>query len=207
MTRRYTVGLTGGIGSGKSTVARAFEAHGVEIVDADALAHGLTAPGGAAIPALRAAFGDEVIDATGALDRARMRRIAFADPGARKRLEAILHPMIRAETDRLAQSARSPYLILMIPLLVESGDPRARCDRVLVVDCPEAEQIRRVMARSGLARTEVEAIMATQASRASRLAAADDVVDNSGEPAGIDAQIAMLHRRYLDLASRRDAEQ
>lgn len=207
MTRRYTVGLTGGIGSGKSTVARAFEAQGVEIVDADALAHGLTAPGGAAIPALRAAFGDEVIDATGALDRARMRRIAFADPGARKRLEAILHPMIRAETDRLAQSARSPYLILMIPLLVESGDPRARCDRVLVVDCPEAEQIRRVMARSGLARTEVEAIMATQASRASRLAAADDVVDNSGEPTGIDAQVAMLHRRYLDLASRRDAEQ
>lgn len=207
MTRRYTVGLTGGIGSGKSTVARAFEAHGVEIVDADALAHGLTAPGGAAIPALRAAFGDEVIDATGALDRARMRRIAFADPGARKRLEAILHPMIRAETDRLAQSARSPYLILMIPLLVESGDPRARCDRVLVVDCPEAEQIRRVMARGGLARTDVEAIMATQVSRAKRLAAADDVVDNSGEPAGIDAQVAMLHRRYLDLASRRDAEQ
>lgn len=207
MTHRYTVGLTGGIGSGKSTVARAFEAHGVEIVDADTLAHGLTAPGGAAIPALRAAFGDEVIDATGALDRARMRRIAFADPGARKRLEAILHPMIRAETDRLAQSARSPYLILMIPLLVESGDPRARCDRVLVVDCPEAEQIRRVMARSGLARTEVEAIMATQASRANRLAAADDVVDNSGEPTGIDAQVAMLHRKYLDLASRRDTEQ
>lgn len=207
MTRRYTVGLTGGIGSGKSTVARAFAAYGVEIVDADALAHGLTAPGGAAIPALRAAFGDEVIDATGALDRARMRRIAFADPGARTRLEAILHPMIRAETDRLARSARSPYLILMIPLLVESGDPRARCDRVLVVDCPEAEQIRRVMARSGLARTDVEAIMAAQASRASRLAAADDVVDNAGEPAGIDAQVAMLHRRYLDLASRRDAEQ
>jgi dephospho-CoA kinase len=207
VTRRYTIGLTGGIGSGKSTVARAFAAHGVEIVDADALAHGLTAPGGAAIPALRAAFGDEVIDASGALDRARMRRIAFADPDARKRLEAILHPMIRADTDRLAQSARSPYLILMIPLLVESGDPRERCDRVLVVDCPEAEQIRRVMARSGLSRTDVEAIMATQVSRANRLAAADDVVDNSGEPTGIDAQVAMLHRRYLDLASRRDAEQ
>jgi dephospho-CoA kinase len=115
--------------------------------------------------------------------------------------------MIRAETDRLAQSARSPYLILMIPLLVESGDPRERCDRVLVVDCPEAEQIRRVMARSGLARTDVEAIMATQVSRANRLAAADDVVDNSGEPTGIDAKVAMLHRKYLDLASRRDAEQ
>lgn len=207
MTRRYTVGLTGGIGSGKSTVARAFEAHGVEVVDADALAHGLTAPGGAAIPALRAAFGDEVIDASGALDRARMRRIAFADASARRRLEAILHPMIRAETDRLARRARSPYLILMIPLLVESGDPRARCDRVLVVDCPEEEQIRRVIARSGLLRADVEAIMATQASRAARLAAADDVVDNAGEPAGIDAQVAMLHRRYLDLASRRGAEQ
>ena len=135
-----------------------------------------------------------------------MRRIAFADPGARKRLESILHPMIRAETDRLARSARSPYVILMIPLLVESGDPHARCDRILVVDCPEAEQIRRVMVRSGLSRADVEAIMATQVSRANRLAAADDVVDNSGEPTGIDAQVAMLHRRYLDLASRRGAE-
>jgi len=207
VTRRYTVGLTGGIGSGKSTVARAFETHGVEVVDADALAHGLTAPGGAAIPALRAAFGDEVIDASGALDRARMRRIAFADASARQRLEAILHPMIRTETDRLAGSARSRYVILMIPLLVESGDPRARCDRVLVVDCPEEEQIRRVTARSGLSRADVEAIMATQATRAARLAAADDVVDNAGEPAGIDAQVAMLHRRYLEFASRRGAEQ
>lgn len=207
MTRRFTVGLTGGIGSGKSTVARAFEARGIEVIDADALAHGITAPGGAAIPALREAFGDEVVDASGALDRARMRRIAFADADARRRLEAVLHPMIRAETDRLARSARSPYVILMIPLLVESGDPHARCDRVLVVDCPEAEQIRRVIARSGLSRADVEAIMATQVSRANRLAAADDVVDNSGEPTGIDAQVAMLHRRYLDLASRRGAEQ
>jgi dephospho-CoA kinase len=207
VTRRFTVGLTGGIGSGKSTVARAFEAHGVEVVDADALAHGLTAPGGAAIPALRTAFGDEIVDASGALDRARMRRIAFADASARQRLEAILHPMIRAETDRLARRARRRYVILMIPLLVESGDPHARCDRVLVVDCLEEEQIRRVIARSGLPRAEVEAIMATQASRATRLAAADDVLDNSGEPTGIDVQVEMLHRRYLDLASRRGAEQ
>ena len=206
MTRRLTVGLTGGIGSGKSTVARAFETRGVEVVDADALAHRLTAPGGAAIPAIRAAFGAEAIDASGALDRARMRRLAFADPGARKRLEAILHPLIRAETDRLARSARSDYVILMIPLLVESGDPRARCDRVLVVDCPEEEQIRRVTARSGLPRAEVEAIMATQASRADRLAAADDVVDNSGGPVAIGAQVDALHRRYLDLAIRRASE-
>jgi dephospho-CoA kinase len=206
VTRRFTVGLTGGIGSGKSTVARAFEAHGVAVIDADALAHLLTVPGGAAIPAIRAAFGAEVIDASGALDRARMRQLAFADPAARKRLEAILHPMIRAETDRLARSARSDYVILMIPLLVESGDPRGRCDRVLVVDCPEEEQIRRVAVRSGLSRAEVEAIMATQASRADRLAAADDVVDNSGDPAAIGAQVEALHRRYLDLAARRSTE-
>ena len=207
MTHRFTVGLTGGIGSGKSTVARAFEARGVEVVDADALAHRLTAPGGLAIPAIRAAFGADAVDASGALDRARMRRLAFTDPGARKRLEAILHPLIRAETERLARSARSNYVILMIPLLVESGDPRGRCDRVLVVDCPEEEQIRRVTERSGLPRTEVEAIMATQASRVDRLAAADDILDNSGGPAAIGAQVDTLHRRYLDFAIRRPGEQ
>jgi dephospho-CoA kinase len=207
VTRRFTVGLTGGIGSGKSTVARAFEAHGVEVVDADALAHRLTAPGGAAIPAIRAAFGPELIDATGALDRARMRALAFADPGARKRLEAILHPMIRTETERLARGAQSDYVILMIPLLVESGDPRSRCDRVLVVDCPEEEQVRRVMARSGLGRAEVDAIMATQASRAQRLAVADDVVDNASDPACIGPQVEALHHRYLGLARRPAGEQ
>jgi dephospho-CoA kinase len=204
--RRFTVGLTGGIGSGKSTVAREFEARGVTVVDADALAHRLTAPGGAAIPAVRAAFGDEVVDTSGALDRARMRAIAFGDASARRRLEAILHPMIRAETERLAQAAPGRYVILMIPLLVESGDPRARCDRVLVVDCPEAEQIRRVMARSHLARAEVEAIMASQASRAARLAAADDVVDNGGDPAGIGAQVDALHHKYLALAGAEPAQ-
>jgi dephospho-CoA kinase len=205
--RRFTVGLTGGIGSGKSTVARAFEAHGIEVIDADALAHRLTAAGGAAIPAIRAAFGPEVVDANGALDRARMRGLAFADPAARKRLEAILHPMIRAETERLAQGAASAYVILMIPLLVESGDPRSRCDRVLVVDCPEEHQIRRVMARSGLDRAEVEAIMATQVRRAQRLAAADDVVDNSGDATAIAPQVDALHRRYLGLAARLAGEQ
>jgi dephospho-CoA kinase len=201
VTRRFTVGLTGGIGSGKSTVARAFEALGIDVIDADALAHGLTAPGGAALADIRAVFGDEVIDASGALDRARMRSIAFADPSARKRLEAILHPLIRVQSERLARAARSPYVILMIPLLVESGDPRGRCDRVLVVDCPEDEQVRRVIARSGLARAEVEAIMASQATRSARLAAADDVVDNGGAPEGIGPQVAALHHRYLGLAA------
>ena len=200
MKRRFTVGLTGGIGSGKSTVARAFEDRGVTVVDADALAHRLTAPGGAAIPAIRAAFGDEVVAPSGALDRARMRAIAFENAGARARLEAILHPMIRADSERIAQEAPGRYVILMIPLLVESGDPHARCDRVLVVDCPEEEQVRRVMARSGLARAEVEAIMASQASRATRLAVADDVVDNAGDAALIDAQVDALHRKYLALA-------
>ena len=129
-----------------------------------------------------------------------MRAIAFGDNSARARLEAILHPLIRAESERIARQAPGRYVILMIPLLVESGDPRARCDRVLVVDCPEEEQIRRVMARSGLERAEVEAIMASQTSRAARLAVADDVVDNAGDPAGIDAQVEALHRRYLALA-------
>ena len=197
---RPTVCLTGGIGSGKSSVARLFAAHGIEVIDADELAHALTGPGGAAIPAIRAAFGASAIDDRGALDRARMRELAFADPTARRRLEAILHPMIRAESERRRAAAASAYVILMIPLLVESGDPRRRCDRVLVVDCPEAEQLRRVMVRSNLARAEVEAIMAAQASRAARLAHADDVIDNGGDPDRLPAQVDALHRRYLALA-------
>jgi dephospho-CoA kinase len=195
-----TICLTGGIGSGKSSVARLFEARGVAVIDADALAHELTAPGGAAIPAIRAAFGPEVIDARGALDRERMRQRAFGDPAARKQLEAILHPMIRAESERRRAAATSAYVILMIPLLVESGEPRRRCDRVLVIDCPEEEQIRRVMLRSNLARAEVQAIMATQASRDERLAHADDVIDNRGDPSRLDAQVEALHARYLSLA-------
>ena len=197
---RYVVCLTGGIGSGKSSVAHLFEAHGVDVIDADALAHELTAPGGAAIPAIRAAFGSEVIDERGALERDRMRQRVFGDPGARKRLEAILHPMIREESERRRAAAASAYVILMVPLLVESGDPRRRCDRVVVVDCPEVEQVRRAMLRSNLTRPEVEAIMATQASRAARLAHADDVIDNGGDPSGLPPQVAALHSRYLALA-------
>ena len=200
MTGKPTVCLTGGIGSGKSSVARLFAARGVEVIDADALAHELTAPGGAAMAAIRAAFGAGVIDERGALDRERVRRQVFGDPAARQRLEAILHPMIRAESERRRAAATSAYVILMIPLLVESGDPRRRCDRVLVVDCPEEEQVRRVMMRSNLARPEVEAIMATQANRAARLAQADDVIDNGGDPSGLGPQVEALHARYLVLA-------
>jgi dephospho-CoA kinase len=201
LTSGLTIGLTGGIGSGKSSVAREFEALGIEVIDADALAHRLTAPGGGAIEAIRAAFGPDAIDARGALDRDRMRALVFTDPPARRRLEAILHPMIRVETERLAAAATSPYVILMIPLLVESGAPRGRCDRVLVIDCPEEEQIRRVMARSHLERAAVEAIMASQANRTARLAAADDVIDNSGPPSAITPQVAALHARYVKLAA------
>lgn len=196
----FTVCLTGGIGSGKSSVAQLFADKGVAIIDADALAHELTAPGGAAIAAIRAAFGAEAIDASGALDRARMRSRIFADPAARKRLEAILHPMIRGETDRRAACATSAYVVLMIPLLVESGRGQRRCDRILVVDCPEEEQIRRVMLRSNLGRDEVEAIIAAQASRTARLAQADDVIDNGGDPSRLPPQVDALHERYLAMA-------
>jgi dephospho-CoA kinase len=147
------------------------------------------------------AFGAEILDASGALDRARMRRVAFADPAARRRLEGILHPLIRAESERRAAAATSPYVILMIPLLVESSPSRRRCDRVLVVDCPEEEQVRRVMLRSNLSRDEVLAIIATQASRAARRAHADDVVDNGGDPSRLAPQVGALHRRYLAAAA------
>jgi dephospho-CoA kinase len=197
----YVVGLTGGIGSGKSTVARIFEELGATVIDTDAIAHALTGPGGAAIAPIRAAFGADYITAEGALARARMRELVFAD-GARKRdLEAILHPLIRRRSDELVQYARGPYVILVVPLLVESRDYRARCQRVLVVDCPEEQQIERVAARSGISAAQVRAIMATQASRAARLAAADDLIDNSRDLAQLRGEAEALHRRYLRLAA------
>jgi dephospho-CoA kinase len=194
------VGLTGGIGSGKSTVAALFEARGATVVDADALAHELTAPGGAAIGAIRAAFGASAIRPDGALDRDWMRRLAFADSDARRRLEGILHPRIRALLEVRLAAAHAPIAIAVIPLLVESGDARGRFDRVLVVDCAEETQIARVMARSGLARDDVLAIMARQASRAQRLAVADDVIFNEGAPHELDAHVAQLDEAYRALA-------
>jgi dephospho-CoA kinase len=197
------VGLTGGIGSGKSTVADRFADLGVPLVDTDVIAHELTAPGGAAIAAIRDAFGPEVIAADGRLDRAAMRERAFADPSARRQLEAILHPMIRAETMRgIAAAAQRPYVIVVVPLLVESGAWRSWLDRVLVVDCPVEVQIERVIRRSALPRAQVEAIIAAQASREQRLQAADDVVDNGGDPSLIESQVRALHARYMALAER-----
>ena len=198
------VGLTGGIGSGKTTVEKLFAQLGAAAVDADVIARELTGPHGAAMPALARAFGPAVVNADGGLDRPAMRALAFADVTARQRLEAILHPMIRAQSEvrcREALAAGAAYAILTIPLLIESGDYRRRVDRVLVVDCDDETRIARVVARSGLARAEVERIMAAQCSRAERLTAADDIIDNNGDADTLKAQVANLHRLYLGLAA------
>ncbi len=195
------IGLTGGLGSGKSTVAARFASHGIEIVDTDAIARELAAPGGAAIPALRVAFGEAVIAADGGLDRARMRALVFADRASRARLEGILHPLIEAESLRRAASARSPYVIVDVPLLVETGRWFGRCDRICVVDCPLEMQIVRVAGRDGHSRNEIEAILAAQVSREARLAVADDVIDNSGTLDALQTRVDALHARYLALAN------
>jgi len=193
--------LTGGIGSGKSRIADLFVERGAALVDTDAIARELTGPGGAAMPALLAEFGEEAADASGALDRAAMRRLAFADPERRRRLESILHPLIREEAARRCAAATAPYVILAVPLLVESGGYRDRCRRILVVDCPEATQIARVMVRDGCDEAAVRAIMATQATRAERLATADDVIVNDGDFSALAAQVDALHRQYLQLSA------
>ena len=173
------IGLTGGIGSGKSTVTALLAQHGAAVVDTDAIARQLTLPGGAAIESIRAAFGADFVDPGGALDRARMRALAFSDPAAKRRLEAILHPLIGTETERQAGNARAaPAVVFDVPLLVESGRWRARVDKVLVVDCLEDTQVRRVVARSGWSAPAVQAVLAQQASRAQRRACADAVIFN-----------------------------
>ena len=173
------IGLTGGIGSGKSSVARRLAAHDALVVDTDALSHALTAPGGAAVPAIAAAFGDDMISPDGAMDRARMRALVFGDPAQRQRLEAILHPMIGAATRAQASRAGAGQAVVFdVPLLAESGTWRARVDRVLVVDCTSATQVARVVARSGWTPEAVERTIAQQATRAQRRAIADAVIAN-----------------------------
>lgn len=198
---RFTVGLTGGIGSGKSVVARLFAGHGIDIVDTDQIARNLTVAGGAAMPAVLAAFGPDFADAAGALDRGRMRALVFSDPAAKARLEAILHPMIRDAVYAASLLGTAPYVIFDIPLLVESGTWRDRLDRVLVIDCPEEVQLARVMARNGLPAEQVRAIMAAQVPRQVRLGAADDVVDNGGDLALLAPQVDRLHALYAEMAA------
>lgn len=203
---RFSVGLTGGIGSGKTTVADMFAARGAAIIDTDLIAHDLTAPNGAAIAQIRSAFGPEFLSPDGAMDRAKMRDHVFADPVAKSRLEAILHPLIRIETERAAREAQGAYLMFVVPLLVESESWRQRVSRVLVVDCAEETQARRVMNRSGLAETQVRAIMAAQASRHQRLAAADDIIDNDGDSSALAPQVERLHALYLELAMKHSGQ-
>ncbi|MFP3565787.1 dephospho-CoA kinase [Paraburkholderia sp. SIMBA_030] len=197
----FAVGLTGGIGSGKSTVADLFAAHGVPLVDTDLIAHRITAPQGIAMPQIAAEFGNAFVAADGSLDRARMRTLVFGDDGARKRLEGITHPLIRAETEREQREARGPYVIVVVPLLVESGSWKTRMNRVLTVDCSVETQISRVMRRNAFSREQVLAIIARQATREARLAAADDVIDNDDVPLdALTAQVDAQHRMYLSLA-------
>jgi dephospho-CoA kinase len=194
------VGLTGGIGSGKSTVARLFARHGVPVLDADAIAHELSAPGAAAFDDIVRRFGREILDASGRIARSQLAQRVFADAAERRALEAILHPLIRRELQARSQALTEPYCVLVIPLLVESGQ-RDLVDRVLVVDCPEDEQLRRASARDGRAAEEVRQIMSAQATRAARLAAADDMIANDRDLDHLEREVERLHRLYLSLAA------
>jgi dephospho-CoA kinase len=199
--QQLSIGLTGGIGCGKTTVANMFAALGATIVDTDLIAHSMTVPGGPAMPEIRAAFGAAYVAADGSLDRAAMRALVFSDPTAKQRLEAILHPLIRAAAEAEGAAATGPYVIYVVPLLIESGNWRERVARVLAIDCPEELQIARVMARNGLQESQVKAIMATQVSRQQRLAAADHVITNDDGIAALAPQVAALHEIYLGISA------
>ena len=199
---RFCVGLTGGIGCGKSQATGMFADLGADIVDTDAIAHELTAPGGLAMGAIAEAFGSDYVRENGSLDRDRMRERVFSDPTAKSRLEAIIHPMIRAESRRRVEEGAAPYVVLVVPLLLETGAYRDMVSRVLVVDCDESQQIARTMARSRLSEEAVRRIMAAQLPRAARLAQADDVLSNDADIASLRMQVAALHERYLELSKR-----
>lgn len=199
----YCIGLTGGIGSGKSSAAEIFSELGAAVVDTDAIAHELTRPGGAALAAISSRFGADFIAADGGLDRPRMRRLVFNDPASKTRLEAILHPRIRAEATARLAAATEPYVIIAVPLLLETGAYGELTDRVLVVDCTEEMQIERTMRRSAISADEVRAIMAAQLPRSERLARADDVLHNDTDMASLRRQAEALHGKYLELAGSR----
>lgn len=200
--RTYRIGLTGGIASGKSAVSALFSALGVPVIDTDEIARAVVAPGTPLLDRIVERFGPGVLGADGALERRALRDIVFADSGARADLEALTHPAIRAEMERRSAAAGGPYQIVAIPLLVESN-ARSRVDRVLVVDCSEETQLRRLQARDGATRAQAEAILAAQATRAARLAAADDLITNEGDLSALRAQVERLHTRYLGYASGR----
>jgi dephospho-CoA kinase len=196
----YTVVLTGGVAAGKSSVARHFARRGVGVHDADLAAREVVAPGSEGLAAVVAAFGTGVLDADGALDRAAMRRRIFADAADRRALEAIVHPRVRQWLRERAEADRGPYSLLAIPLFAEHPGSYDWIDRVLVVDAPEAAQMARLVKRDGIDPALAERMLANQASRAQRLALADDVIDNGGDEAALEAAVEALHRRYLALA-------
>ena len=197
----WIVGLTGGIGSGKTQVSNAFEALGVPVIDTDLISHAITAPNGLAIPVIREIFGADLIDPSGRLDRDKMRKLVFTDAEARRKLEAILHPLIaNVSMASIAQHTDAPYVVLVVPLLAESPQWLSRCDRVLVIDCELETQISRVMARSNLTREQVLAIIATQASRKERKAIANEVIVNESSLEALTQQVRKLHDFYLTMA-------
>ncbi len=197
--RPLRIGLTGGAGSGKSTVAQLFGALGVPVIDADQVARDVVAPGTALLAQVLERFGEQLRRPDGSLDRAALRRLVFEHPARRRELEALLHPAIRERTEQLAARAAGPYQIHVIPLLVETG-ARARFERVLVVDCPPELQLARLQARDGCDAQQARAMLASQASRSARLAAADDVILNDADAGALAPRVAALHRKYLSLA-------
>jgi dephospho-CoA kinase len=199
--RHYVVALTGGVAVGKSAVARRFEALGIHVYDADVAAREVVAAREPALAEIEFVFGADILNADGSLDRRAMRGRVFADPAARKKLEGIIHPRVRAWLRRRVGMDRGPYCVLAIPLLVENREEYAWVDRVLLVDAPETLQIERLMQRDGVTREDALRMLAAQSSREQRRAIADDVIGNDGEEAALDAQVAALHARYLELAA------
>ena len=197
----FAVGLTGGIGSGKTTVAALFAQLGAGVVDTDEIAHALTGPGQAAVGKIARRFGPQFATADGALDRARMRKLVFEDMRAKKDLESILHPLIRHEAECRVANSTAPYVILVVPLLLESGSYQKLLRRVLVVDSDQETRISRVRRRDNLPREEILAIVSSQIGATERLRRADDVIRNDGDLAALEPQVAALHRKYLDLAA------
>jgi dephospho-CoA kinase len=208
MTRPLRIGLTGGIASGKSTVSQRFAELGVPVIDADVASRSVVEPGQPGLAQVVQRFGAGVLDADGRLDRRALRNLIFNDSSLREALDAILHPLIRVEMERDAARAKSPYVVMAIPLLVEGGTARQRVDRVLVVDADETLQIQRLQARDGSSPEQARAILVSQASRAARLGQADDVILNAGTVAELRQAVDQLHEQYLQLAqtsaSRRD---
>jgi dephospho-CoA kinase len=199
MARLLRIGLTGGIASGKSTVSGRFAELGVPVIDADMASRAVVEPGTAGLSQVIERFGSGVLTANGELDRRALRSLIFRDADSRRALEAIMHPLIRAHMEAAATAAKGPYLVMAIPLLVEGDRARGRVDRILVVDVEESVQIERLQARDGAGPEEARAILGAQAGRGARLAAADDVLENSGSIAELREAVDALHQRYLTM--------